>query len=106
MYESIGSHWIGLYVSTENGAYLDSFGVEHTTKEITKFTGNENIVNNICRIQTCNSVMYRYCHTGLIIFMLKGKGLLGYTNSFSPDESKKKVKVILKYFQQNLNKLK
>ena len=92
-------------MSTENGAYLDSFGVEHTTKEIIKFTGNENIVNNICRIQTYNSVMYRYFHTGFINFMLKGKGLLGYTNSFSPDESKNKVKV-LKYFQQNLNKLK
>ena len=50
--------------------------------------------------------MYRYFHTGFINFMLKGKGLLGYTNSFSPDESKNKVKVILKYFQQNLNKLK
>ena len=93
-------------MSTENGAYLDSFGVEHTTKEIIKFTGHENFVNNICRIQTYNSVMYRYFHTGFINFMLKGKGLLGYTNSFSPDESKNKVKVILKYFQQNLNKLK
>ena len=31
--------------------------------------------------------------------MLKGKGLLEYTNLFSPNEYKKKDKIILKYFQ-------
>ena len=38
--------------------------------------------------------------------MLKGKSLLEYTNLFSPNEYKKKYKIILKYFQQNLNNLK
>ena len=27
--ESIGTHWIVLYVNTENVPYFDSFGVEH-----------------------------------------------------------------------------
>ena len=26
-YESIGTHWIALYVNTENVTYFDSFGV-------------------------------------------------------------------------------
>ena len=28
-YKSIGTHWMALYVSTENVIYFDSFGVEH-----------------------------------------------------------------------------
>ena len=35
---------------------------------------------------------------GFVDFMLKGKSLLEYTNLFSPNEYKKKDKVILKYF--------
>ena len=31
-YESIGTHWIALYVNTENVTYFDSFGVEHILK--------------------------------------------------------------------------
>ena len=38
--------------------------------------------------------------------MLKGKSLLEYTNLFSPNEHKKNDKIMLKYFQQNLNKSK
>ena len=39
-YESIGTHWIALYVNgnnktaSYNARYLDSFGVEHIPKEI------------------------------------------------------------------------
>ena len=32
--------------------------------------------------------------------MLKGKGLLDYTDSFSPNDYKKNDKLVLKYFQQ------
>ena len=46
-YESIGTHWIALYVNTENLTYFDSFGVEHIPKEIRKFIGNKNIKTNI-----------------------------------------------------------
>ena len=28
-YESIGTHWITMYVNAENVTYIDSFGVEH-----------------------------------------------------------------------------
>ena len=33
-YESIGDHWIALYVNVENVTYFDSFGVEHIPKKI------------------------------------------------------------------------
>ena len=46
-YESIGTHWIALYVNTENVTYFDSFGAEHIPKEIRKFIGNKNIKTNI-----------------------------------------------------------
>ena len=32
--------------------------------------------------------------------MLKGKGLLDYTDSFSPNDYEKNDKLVLKYFQQ------
>ena len=51
-YESIGTHWIALYVNTENVAYIDSFGVEHIPKEIRKFFGNKNVITSIYRIHS------------------------------------------------------
>ena len=32
--ESIGAHWIALYVNAKNVTHFDSFGVEHIPKEI------------------------------------------------------------------------
>ena len=32
-YESIGTHWIALYVSADNVTDVDSFVVEHTKKK-------------------------------------------------------------------------
>ena len=49
--------------------------------------------------------MWYFCN-GFFDFMLKGKSLLEYTHLFSPNEYKKNDKIILRYFQQNLNKLK
>ena len=31
-YESIGTHWMALYVNENNITYFDSFGVEHISK--------------------------------------------------------------------------
>ena len=56
-YESIGNHWITLYVNAENVIYLDSFGVEHIPKEIRKFIGNKSVITNIYRIQAYDSIM-------------------------------------------------
>ena len=40
---------------------------------------------------------------GFIDLMLKGKSLLEYSNLLSTNEYKKNGKIILKYFQCNLN---
>ena len=79
-YESIGTHWIALYVNAENVSCIDSFGVEHIPKEIRKFIGNKNIITIIYRIQAYHSIMCGYFCIGFIDFMLKGKSLLEYTN--------------------------
>ena len=50
--------------------------------------------------------MCGYFCIGFIDFILKCESLLKYTNLFFPSEYKKNGKIILKYFQQNLNKLK
>ena len=50
-YESIGTHWIALYVNNNNVTYFDSFGDEHIPKEIKNFIGNKIIITNIYRIQ-------------------------------------------------------
>ena len=58
-FESIGTHWIALYVNTENVTYIDSFGVEYVPKEIRKFIGNKNIItSNNYRIQAFNSIVW------------------------------------------------
>ena len=36
-YSDIGSHWVALYLQNNNVTYLDSFGVEHISKEIKAF---------------------------------------------------------------------
>ena len=41
-YESIGTHWIALYVKAKNVTYFDSFGVEDIPKETKEFKGNKN----------------------------------------------------------------
>ena len=46
-YESIGTHWIALYVNAEDVTYFDSVGVERIPKEIRRFFGNGNITTNI-----------------------------------------------------------
>ena len=46
-YESLGTHWITLYVNAKNVTYFDRLGVEHTPKEIKKFIENNNIITII-----------------------------------------------------------
>ena len=81
-YKSIGTHWIVLYVNVNNIVNFDSFGFEHTQKEIKKIIGNKHIITYIYRVQVHDSVMCGYFWIGIIDFMLKGKSLPDYTNFF------------------------
>ena len=75
-YESLGTHWIALYVNGNNVMYLDSFEVENISKEFKKIIGNKNIITNIYRIQSYNSIMCVYISTGFIDFMWRSQSLL------------------------------
>ena len=62
-------------MNAEDVTYFDSLGVELIPKEIRKFIRNKNIITNIYRIQTYDSVMCEYFCIVLVDFMLKGKTL-------------------------------
>ena len=88
-FENTGTHWVSLFVKTNEAIYFDSFGIEHIPKEINKFIGNNKIKSNIFRIQAYDSIMCRYFCIEFINYMLKGKTLLDYTNLFLPNDFKK-----------------
>ena len=101
-YSDIGSHWIALYVNNKTVTYFDSFGVEHIPREIKKFIDSKNIIANIFRLQAYDSTMCRYFCIGFIGFLLKGKNLADFTNSFSQNDFTKNDDIILNYFFANL----
>ena len=55
--KSIRTHWIALYVNSENVIYFDSIGLKHIPKKIRKFIGNKNIKTSIYRMQAFDSIM-------------------------------------------------
>ena len=44
-YKNTGTHWVSLFVKTNEVIYFDSFGIEHIPKEINKFIGSNNKKN-------------------------------------------------------------
>ena len=98
-YENTGTHWVPLFVKTNEAIYFDSFGIEHIPKEINKFIGKNKIKSNIFRIQAYDSIMWGYFCIEFINYMLKGKTLLDYTNLFSPNDFKKNDQVIKRIFK-------
>ena len=90
--------------------YFDSFGVEHIPKVIKTFINrpsssalrNKNLITNIFRIQTYDSIMCGYFCIRFIGLMLVGKTLTKYTNLFSPNNFKKNDSIILNYFMSNI----
>ena len=97
-YENTGTHWVALFVKPKYTVYFDSFGIEHIPKEINKFINND-IKSNIFRIQAYASIMCGYFCIEFINYMLEGKTLLGYANSFSPNDFKKNDQIIQRIFK-------
>ena len=60
---------------------------------------NKNIAKTFYRIQAYDPIMSGYFCIGFIDFMLKGKTLLKYTNSFSPNDYEENDNIILEYFK-------
>ena len=106
-YENTGTHWVALFVKTNEAIYFDSFGIEHIPIEINKFINNdtkkssslERIESNIFRIKAYDSIMCRYFCIEFINYMLKGKNLLDYANLFSPNDFKNNHHVIRRIFK-------
>ena len=81
-YADTGTHWIALFCNKNEIVYFDSFGFEHIPEEIKELIKNKNINANIFRVQANNSIMCGYFCIGCISFMLAGKKLTVFTNSF------------------------
>ena len=62
-----------MYVNPKNVTSFDSFGVEHISKGIRKFIASKNIITNIYRIETYDSIMCGYFCIGFTGFVLKDK---------------------------------
>ena len=88
--ENTGTHWIVIFLKSNEVIYFDSFGVEYIPKEIMERIGNKNIKTNIFRIQDNNSIMCGYFCISFIEYMLDNKTLTDFTNLFSPWNFSKK----------------
>ena len=93
-YSDIGTHWIKLYANNKTLAYFDSFGIEHISKEMKKFSNNKNVIANIFRIQAYDSVICGYFCIEFIGYIFMGKSLTDYTNLFSSKNFKKNDDII------------
>ena len=82
-------HTGSLYLLNENIQFILNIFL----KKLFKFINND-IKSNIFRIQAYDSIMCGYFCIEFIIYMLKGKTLLDYTNLFSPNDFKKNDQVI------------
>ena len=73
-YSDIGIHWVALYIQNNNVTYFDSFGVEHTPKEIKTFINHSlSIRTNIFRIQAYDSIMCGFFVLDLLVLYLQEK---------------------------------
>ena len=72
-FKNTDTHWVVLFMKSDEVIYFDSFGVEYIPKEIINKVGiNKNIKTNIFRIHDYISVMCGYFCILFIEFMLKG----------------------------------
>ena len=90
-----------LFCNRSEIVYFDSFDVERVPEEIKKFIGDKNVIANIFRIQSKNSIMCGYFCTGFINFLLAGKKLTDCTGLFSPYDFKKNDDIISEFLKMN-----
>ena len=88
------THWVSLFIDRNLAVYFDSFRIEYIHQEVLNKIKDKSITHNTFRIQDNESIMSRFCYIAFIEYMLVGKYLLDYTNSFSPNHYKKNDKMI------------
>ena len=101
-HSDIGTHGVAWWLDNNDVTYFDSFGVEHTPKEIKTFINNKNTKTNIFRIKAYDSIICGYICIGFIDFMLAGNTLTEHTNLFSLNNFKKNDDIILNHFMSNI----
>ena len=97
--KSKGTNWVSSFIDRYTAIYFDSFGIEYIRQEVLNKIRDKSITQNIFRIQDNEPLVCGFYCIAFIEYMLAGKTLLEYTNSFSPNGYKKNKKIICKYFK-------
>ena len=98
--ENTGTHWIVVFVKSNEVIYFDSFGVEYIPKKIMESIKNKNIKTSVFRIKDNNSTMFGYFCILFIEYMLNNKTLTDFTNIFNPCDFIYNDEIIKSYFKQ------
>ena len=94
-----GTHWVVIFVKSNEVIYFDSFGVEYIPKEIMERLKKKDIKTSVFRIQDYSSIMCGYFCMLFIEYMLSNKTLTDFTNLFCPWNFEKNDEIIKKYFK-------
>ena len=98
------THWASLSIDKDTVVYFDS--LEYILPYVLSKIKDKFITNNIFRIQSDDSIMCGFYCTAFIEYVIAGKTLFDYTNSFSPNDHQKNEKNMYKYFKQKYAKRK
>ena len=90
--KSKGTHWVSLIIDINFVLYLDCFGIEYIPQEVLNEIKDKSLTHSIFRIQNNKSIMYGFYCIVFMEYMLVGKALLDYINSFFPNGDKKMTK--------------
>ena len=90
---------VSLFIDRNTASYFDSFGIEYIPQEVINKIRDNSVTHNIFGIQGNDSVICVLCCIAFIECIFAGKTLLDYTDLFSPNENKKKDKIIYKCFR-------
>ena len=55
--KNTGTHWVVVFVKSNELIYFDSFGIEHIPEAILKFIENKNIKTIFFKVQSKNSII-------------------------------------------------
>ena len=80
------------------------FGMGYISKDLLSKIKDKSITHNIFRIQDDDYIMCGFYCIAFIEYVLAGKTLLNYANSFSLNDYKKNDKIIYLYFKDKYGK--
>ena len=104
--QSKGTYRVLLSIGRHAAIYYNSFGIGYIHQKVLNIIKDKYITHNIFRIQDDDCIICRFYCIAFIKYMIPGKTLLDYTNIFSPNDYKKKDKIIYMYFKDKYEKRK